>query len=284
MAEKKNNRRKPAGEGTELPARQQDQVPQRGGGRPRRSGKIAGPRQKPAAQRGKAKEAPAQAPEGEGRPRRCQAGEGPGQDPPGPERPGGGRRPEGESGRGRQARGKKQTLGHRPPSPRPQQARAAKQAQAQEKAQAQKKGRGRQKKIEEKPPIRAYFLGGLNEIGKNFTLYECQDDNGHRGLRHGLPRRGDAGGRPGHPRLHLRGEEPLQDPGRGHYPRPRGPHRRGALPAEKAERARVRHGPHHRPHRGEAEGARPHRLRPAAGHPARVPPADGAAWTWSSST
>lgn len=27
-----------------------------------------------------------------------------------------------------------------------------------------------------KPPIRAYFLGGLNEIGKNFTVFECQDD------------------------------------------------------------------------------------------------------------
>jgi ribonuclease J len=32
------------------------------------------------------------------------------------------------------------------------------------------------KKNSQKPPIRAYFLGGLNEIGKNFTLFECQDD------------------------------------------------------------------------------------------------------------
>ena len=37
----------------------------------------------------------------------------------------------------------------------------------------QKRGRGRPKK---KPGIRAYFLGGLNEIGKNFTVYECQED------------------------------------------------------------------------------------------------------------
>ena len=29
---------------------------------------------------------------------------------------------------------------------------------------------------EQKPSIRAYFLGGLNEIGKNFTLFECGDD------------------------------------------------------------------------------------------------------------
>ena len=27
-----------------------------------------------------------------------------------------------------------------------------------------------------KPPIRVYFLGGINEIGKNFTVFECQDD------------------------------------------------------------------------------------------------------------
>ena len=32
------------------------------------------------------------------------------------------------------------------------------------------------KSVSQKPPIRAYFLGGLNEIGKNFTLFECQDD------------------------------------------------------------------------------------------------------------
>ena len=24
--------------------------------------------------------------------------------------------------------------------------------------------------------MRAYFLGGLNEIGKNFTLFECEND------------------------------------------------------------------------------------------------------------
>ncbi|MDD5952535.1 MAG: ribonuclease J [Oscillospiraceae bacterium] len=28
----------------------------------------------------------------------------------------------------------------------------------------------------EKPSIKVYFLGGLNEIGKNFTLFECGDD------------------------------------------------------------------------------------------------------------
>lgn len=41
--------------------------------------------------------------------------------------------------------------------------------------QPQRKGRGRTRRSS-KPAIRVYFLGGLNEIGKNFTLYECQDD------------------------------------------------------------------------------------------------------------
>lgn len=41
--------------------------------------------------------------------------------------------------------------------------------------QGQKSKRTPQK-FSSKPAIRAYFLGGLNEIGKNFTLYECNDD------------------------------------------------------------------------------------------------------------
>ena len=173
MAEKKNNRRKPAGEGTELPARQQDQVLSGAEDAPK-IGKIAGPRQKPAAQRGKAKEAPAQAQKEKAAHSGAKQGKGRGKTPQVQSDQAAAAARKAESGRGRQARGKKQTLGTAPIAAA-QQARAAKQAQAQEKAQAQKKGRGRQKKSK-KPPIRAYFLGGLNEIGKNFTLYECQDD------------------------------------------------------------------------------------------------------------
>ena len=173
MAEKKNNRRKPAGEGTELPARQQDQVLSGAEDAPK-IGKIAGPRQKPAAQRGKAKEAPAQAPKEKAAHSGAKQGKGRGKTPQVQSDQAAAAARKAESGRGRQARGKKQTLGTAPIAAA-QQARAAKQAQAQEKAQAQKKGRGRQKKSK-KPPIRAYFLGGLNEIGKNFTLYECQAD------------------------------------------------------------------------------------------------------------
>ena len=40
-----------------------------------------------------------------------------------------------------------------------------------------KNGFGRFGKSEkDKPSIKVYFLGGLNEIGKNFTLFECEDD------------------------------------------------------------------------------------------------------------
>ena len=40
------------------------------------------------------------------------------------------------------------------------------------------KGKTRSKKKKEnvKPPVRVAFLGGLNEIGKNLTVFECQND------------------------------------------------------------------------------------------------------------
>lgn len=34
----------------------------------------------------------------------------------------------------------------------------------------------RGRKNQQKPSIKAYFLGGLNEVGKNFTLFECGND------------------------------------------------------------------------------------------------------------
>ena len=36
--------------------------------------------------------------------------------------------------------------------------------------------KGKKKQEVEKPSLRVYFLGGLNEIGKNFTLFECEGD------------------------------------------------------------------------------------------------------------
>ncbi len=73
--------------------------------------------------------------------------------------------------RGKQPRGKRQALGTAPIALSQQQA-AAKALQHQ---QAPKRA-GRRGRRSQKPAIRAYFLGGLNEIGKNFTLYECQED------------------------------------------------------------------------------------------------------------
>lgn len=63
----------------------------------------------------------------------------------------------------------------RPGRPPKQQAQPVRQSAPSEQLSApqQKRGRGRPKK---KPGIRVYFLGGLNEIGKNFTVYECQED------------------------------------------------------------------------------------------------------------
>ncbi len=69
--------------------------------------------------------------------------------------------------------------GRKPQKPALSQTAAQVQAlQAQQAAlekKASRKGRGRPRKSQ-KPAIKVYFLGGLNEIGKNFTLYECQND------------------------------------------------------------------------------------------------------------
>ena len=40
----------------------------------------------------------------------------------------------------------------------------------------QQNARTRRTRKQGKPSIKAYFLGGLNEIGKNMTLYECEGD------------------------------------------------------------------------------------------------------------
>ena len=68
------------------------------------------------------------------------------------------------------------------PAGKVQPAALVKPAAVQQKPEAQglarrKQGSGRGSgKGSQKPAVRAYFLGGLNEIGKNFTLFECQDD------------------------------------------------------------------------------------------------------------
>lgn len=49
-------------------------------------------------------------------------------------------------------------------------------AQVQKQAQKQARKRPKKEPQKEKPSIKVYFLGGLNEIGKNFTLFECEGD------------------------------------------------------------------------------------------------------------
>lgn len=44
------------------------------------------------------------------------------------------------------------------------------------KQNSQNKKNGKKNRRQLKPSIKAYFLGGLNEIGKNFTVFECEDD------------------------------------------------------------------------------------------------------------
>lgn len=55
-------------------------------------------------------------------------------------------------------------------------AAAQKETKAQKETRAPQRKQGRRGKEAQKPSMRVYFLGGLNEVGKNFTLYECEND------------------------------------------------------------------------------------------------------------
>ncbi len=144
MAEnaKKNNR----------PRRPQDQAQGAAGEAPR-IGKIAGPR-RPQQENGK---------------KRWQGGRGrQNQAQPKQEQP---RKPA-QPKTGDRGKGKRPAIGSAPIAAAQQQAARAAQP-PQQAPRRNTRGRGRRSRG---PAIRAYFLGGLNEIGKNFTLYECQED------------------------------------------------------------------------------------------------------------
>ncbi|MDU7338221.1 MAG: RNase J family beta-CASP ribonuclease [Clostridium sp.] len=49
-------------------------------------------------------------------------------------------------------------------------------AQVQKQAKKQTRRRPKKENVQEKPSIKVYFLGGLNEIGKNMTLFECEGE------------------------------------------------------------------------------------------------------------
>ena len=157
--EKKNTRarRTPSGEKS---GRQQDQVLS-GAAEAPKIGKIAGPKKKPAQgdgqrTRGKAEQKKAE-------PKKAQ------EKAPaaGKKKAEGSRRASGKGGRKASAPAISQTAA---------QVQAIKAQQEAQEKRAARKGRGSRSKKAQKPPIKVYFLGGLNEIGKNFTLYECQGD------------------------------------------------------------------------------------------------------------
>ena len=167
--EKKNTRarRTPSGEKS---GRQQDQVLS-GAAEAPKIGKIAGPKKKPAQgdgqrTRGKAeqkKAEPKNTPAKKAEPKKAQ------EKAPaaGKKKAEGSRRASGKGGRKASAPAISQTAA---------QVQAIKAQQEAQEKRAARKGRGSRSKKAQKPPIKVYFLGGLNEIGKNFTLYECQGD------------------------------------------------------------------------------------------------------------
>ena len=167
--EKKNTRarRTPSGEKS---GRQQDQVLS-GAAEAPKIGKIAGPKKNPAQgdgqrTRGKAEQKKAESkktPAKKAEPKKAQ------EKAPaaGKKKAEGSRRASGKGGRKASAPAISQTAA---------QVQAIKAQQEAQEKRAARKGRGSRSKKAQKPPIKVYFLGGLNEIGKNFTLYECQGD------------------------------------------------------------------------------------------------------------
>ena len=153
--EKKNSRRRtPAGENV---SRQQDQVLSGVQNAPK-IGKIAGPKKNTGKSRGKTeqkKTAAKSAPKS--------AAKTPAKSPSAAK--GSGQRGSSRGGRNPQNPALSPTAARVPP-PKEQEAALEKPI---------RRGRGRPKKSQ-KPPVKVYFLGGLNEIGKNFTVYECQND------------------------------------------------------------------------------------------------------------
>lgn len=84
-------------------------------------------------------------------------------------------KPQGRRGQNQKAGGQPRSQAAQRPKPQPQPQGKAEAAPSRQPKQRTKRG-GRSGRHSDLPAIRAYFLGGLNEIGKNFTLFECQDD------------------------------------------------------------------------------------------------------------
>ena len=161
--EKKNarTRRAPAGEKN---SRQQDQV-LTGAENPPRVGKIAGPKKEAqAGQRGRKR---ADSKKAEAKQPAAKKSGGKAAETAGKKKAETSRRSSAKSGRKAQKPAISQTAA---------QVEALRAQQEALEKRTARKGRSARGKKSQKPPIKVYFLGGLNEIGKNFTLYECQGD------------------------------------------------------------------------------------------------------------
>lgn len=161
--EKKNarTRRAPAGEKN---SRQQDQV-LTGAENPPRVGKIAGPKKEAqAGQRGRKR---ADSKKAEAKQPAAKKSGGKAGETAGKKKAETSRRSSAKSGRKAQKPAISQTAA---------QVEALRAQQEALEKRTARKGRSARGKKSQKPPIKVYFLGGLNEIGKNFTLYECQGD------------------------------------------------------------------------------------------------------------
>ena len=112
-------------------------------------------------------------------------------------------------------------------------------------------------KTKNKNVLRVIPLGGLDEIGKNMTGPRVRRRHGRRRRRAHVPRRRAPGRRPRPARLLLHPEAQAQAARHRHHARPRGPHRRAAVPAQGPRRSRPgpRHQAHLRPDRGQARRA-----------------------------
>ncbi len=119
-------------------------------------------------------------------------------------------------------------------------------------------------------PMHIIPLGGLGEVGKNITLYECQGDMLMVDCGLVFPDSDMFGIDLVIPDFTYVVQNKDTDQGRHHHPRPRGPHRRAALSAQAGEPAGVRHPADHRPHQEQAGGARPAGPHQAGGDPARA--------------
>lgn len=161
--EKKNarTRRAPAGEKN---SRQQDQV-LTGAENPPKVGKIAGPKKEAqAGQRGRKR---ADSKKAEAKQPAAKKSGGKAGETAGKKKAETSRRSSAKSGRKAQKPAISQTAA---------QVEALRAQQEALEKRTARKGRSARGKKSQKPPIKVYFLGGLNEIGKNFTLYECQGD------------------------------------------------------------------------------------------------------------